>query len=168
VLSVTAKVPILVIGFPVTLNKADGTVISTDMTVPIMDPLIDALTIIPPGVFVIFTFAPATKLANTGAPPVDPINSCPSVNPKADKSEIEIVLKAGSAGLPLTGPAKKVLALCVIRSAVRVPPFGPEIVGTVILKIEFGRLRLAVKSPVLFTKIKPGPFVMEIPGPADK
>jgi hypothetical protein len=59
------------------------------------------------------------------------------------------------------------LAICVFNTAVNIP-LGPETVGMVTLKTDNGRLNPADKSPVLFTRIDPGPFVITMPVPAVK
>ena len=64
-----ANVPLVVMGFPETL-KNDGTVISTEVTVP---PVL--AIVIDPAPFVIGIPVPATKEATTGAEDVEPINN---------------------------------------------------------------------------------------------
>ena len=57
----TASVPLVVIGDPVT-DRKDGTVIATDVTVPPAAGV--AEIVMPPAVFEMLTFVPAVKLAS--------------------------------------------------------------------------------------------------------
>ena len=58
---VTAKVPLVVIGDPVT-DKNDGTVMATLVTVPPADGV--AEMVIPPAVLLMLTLVPAVRVAN--------------------------------------------------------------------------------------------------------
>jgi hypothetical protein len=139
VASVRVSVPVVVTGEPDTEKVDGGAERATDVT-----PLF--AIVIEPAPFVIDTPVPAVRVVTTGARPVDPISSAPSVmaaasvRVPAEVMTIRLLLDAvillsgregmsastkarhvGTASTPVLGPIRAVLATCVEKASVTVP-----------------------------------------------